>query len=47
MKNSSKEKILGITINNKLKFKCHVKACVKSFAKGRGFVTFNKLLKRF
>ena len=25
IKNSSKERILGITIDNKLKFKCHVK----------------------
>ena len=48
MKNSTKEKILGITVDYKLKLKCHVKSlCKKASQKDKGFVTFNKLLKQF
>ena len=48
MKNSNEEKILGIIIDNKLKFKSHVKnLCKKASQKIWVFVTFNKLLERF
>ena len=42
-KNSKKEKILGVIIDNKLRFKSHV----KDFSKDLDSVIFNKLLKRF
>ena len=45
MKNSKEEKILGVIIDNKLRFKIHVKNFCKSFFKNVGSVKFNKLLK--
>ena len=42
-KNSKKEKILGVIIDNKLRFKSNV----KDFSKDLDSVIFNKLLKRF
>ena len=48
MKNSSGEKIIGITVDYKLKLKFHVKSlCKKASQKDKGFVTFNKLLRQF
>ena len=48
MKNSNEQKILGIIIDNKLKFKSHVKNLYKKASqKDLGFVTFSKLLERF
>ena len=47
MKNSSEEKILGITIDNKLKFKSHVKNLCKKSSQKIPAATFNKLLKQF
>ena len=42
-KNSKKDKILGVIIDNKVRFKGHV----KDFSKDLNSVIFNKLLKRF
>ena len=48
MKNSSGEKIIGITVDYKLKLKCHIKSlCKKVSQKDKGFVTFKKLLRQF
>ena len=48
MKNSKEEKILGVIIDNKIRFKSHLKnLCKKGFSKDLGFVTFNKLLRPF
>ena len=47
MKNSKEEIILGVIIDNKLRFKKHVKKLCKSLSIDLGFVTFDKLLKRF
>ena len=44
MKNNKEEKILGVIIDNKPRFKSQVK---KGFSKDLSFVTFDKLLKRF
>ena len=40
-KNSKEEKILGVIIDNKLRFKSHIKN-LKSLSKDLGSVTFNK-----
>ena len=47
MKNSKEKKILEVIIDENLRIKSDVKIYIKSFSKDLGFVTFDKLLKRF
>ena len=38
MKNSEEQKILGVTIDNKLTFKSHIKNLCKKASQNRGFI---------
>ena len=39
MKNIKEQKVIGVTIDNKLTFKSHIKnLCKKSLTKNRGFI---------
>ena len=38
MKNSKEQKILGVTIDNKLTFKSHIKNLCKKASQNRGFI---------